>query len=193
MQMKDISNEEFWKGLQDIFRETIEMVHDSIIEMGSDPDNLLDEEIPKIETGTHFLVKSARKYGEEVRNWFEDPYYVSERESNLLEEKRQEIDEVVEVIFWYQYQIEVKFRRAYFGLGLDSSEEMFEHDDSDGSAKVALIGLDRSIGAWGKLLQILPQREKSISQILYLLKRIKDIAEKSFPKARTFVRTGFDE
>ncbi len=193
MREKDISNEEFWKGLQEIFSETIEMIRESIREMGGDPDNLPDTEIPNIETGDRFLVKLARKYGEDVRNWFEDPLYVSERESILLEEKRQKIDETVEVIFWYQHQIEVKFRRAYFGLELNDGEEKIEHDDSNGSVKVALIGIDRSIGAWGKLLRILPQRKKSISQILYLLERIKNIAEKSFPEARSFIRPGFDE
>lgn len=190
---KDISNEEFWKGLQEIFSETNEMIRESIREMGGDPDSLPDEEIPDIKTEDRFLVKLARKYSEDVRNWFEDPLYVSEKESILLEEKRQKIDEIAEVIFWYQHQIEVKFRRAFFDLGLNDSEEKFGRDDSNGSVKVALIGIDRSIGAWGKLLHVLPQREKSILQILYLLERIKDIAEKSFPKARSFIRPGFDE
>ena len=65
--------------------------------------------------------------------------------------------------------------------------------DSDGSAKVALIGIDRSIGAWGKILTVFPDQEKETVNIIAGLKHLRDIAEKEFPEARSFIRPGFDE
>ena len=65
--------------------------------------------------------------------------------------------------------------------------------DSDGSAKIALIAIDRSIEAWIKLLQLLPDHEDAIIPLLAALQKIKKSGEAEFPDARKFVRPGFDE
>ena len=65
--------------------------------------------------------------------------------------------------------------------------------DSDGSAKVALIGIDRSIAAWRLMQLSLPERAESIVPLILQLERLRSRLEKSFPEARDFVRPGFDE
>jgi len=65
--------------------------------------------------------------------------------------------------------------------------------DSDGSAKVALIGVDRSIAAWRLVQLALPEREVSIVPLILQLERLRHSIEKTFPYAREFVRPGFDE
>jgi len=65
--------------------------------------------------------------------------------------------------------------------------------DSDGSAKVALIGIDRSIAAWRLAQLALPEREVSIVPLILQLERLRHRIEKTFPYAREFVRPGFDE
>jgi len=65
--------------------------------------------------------------------------------------------------------------------------------DSDGSAKVALIAIDRSIAAWGKMLKYFPDQEDELLNILVKLEQLRRNSEKVFPNARTFIRPGFDE
>ena len=77
------------------------------------------------------------------------------------------------------------------------TEEMFLEEkgqkDSDGSAKVALIGLDRSISAWMALRDFLPERKDDLIDVLVQLDRLRRQIESDFPQARSFVRPGFDE
>ena len=106
------------------------------------------------------------------------------------------ISVAVQVAFYYHFQIWVKVNRA-----LTSSYDDFENDeeyadmpkDSDGSAKVALLGIDQSIGAWATLYKYLESDQKEIAEILLLLRQLRNGIERVFPNARTFVRPGFDD
>ena len=75
---------------------------------------------------------------------------------------------------------------------LASNPDFIFPKDSDGSAKVALIAVDRSIAAWSKLLRTFPERETETLEILAHLVRLRREAEQEFPHARAFVRPGFD-
>jgi hypothetical protein len=100
------------------------------------------------------------------------------------------------VIQWYQYQIAVKLMRALSCRddGWEDEPEMADFPrDSDGSAKVALIGIDRSIAAWRLVQLSLPERCESIVPLILQLDRLRKRVEKHFPEARDFVRPGFDE
>ena len=187
---KDIQNKEFWQRFTEMMRETMEMLKESMRERGFDIENISDEDVPEINSDDQFLVHLAHDYGSEVTKWFDDPYYTDEETANDFEKNRHKIEEIVEIIHWYQYQIEVKLTRAFSSIDLDDETSS---TDMNGSAKVALIGIDRSIGAWGQLLQLFPEREKSILELLNLLKQILSITENTFPDARSFIRPGFDE
>ncbi len=65
--------------------------------------------------------------------------------------------------------------------------------DSDGTAKIALIAIDRSIGAWGTLLHAYPARMSATLELLALLSRLRLELEQEFPNAWSFVRPGFDD
>ena len=68
------------------------------------------------------------------------------------------------------------------------------HDrDRDGSAKVALIGIDHSLAAWGLLRRSMPEESETILDFLVQLARLRHAAEERYPNARAFVRPGFDE
>jgi hypothetical protein len=99
------------------------------------------------------------------------------------------------VIEWYQYQIAVKTMRA-LSSRKDEARELdddYFQRDSDGSAKVALIGIDRSIAAWRLIQLSLPGWCDTIVPLLIELERLRGRIEKSFPEARDFIRPGFDE
>lgn len=89
---------------------------------------------------------------------------------------------------------QVKLMRALSGKeDDDNTDPLDEHPkDSDGSAKIALIGMDRSLAAWAILLRAFPQRETETLRLLAYLERIRRLTEQAFPNARAFVRPGFD-
>ena len=89
----------------------------------------------------------------------------------------------------------MKFARALSGK--EEDDDWFEENnfpkDSDGSAKVALIGIDRSISAWTKICEYFPEREDEILTMLSMLDKLRRVGEEEFPNARKFKRPGFDD
>ena len=97
------------------------------------------------------------------------------------------------VIGWFHYLIPAKIHRALHGLGLDDPDDRDWPADHDGSAKVALLGIERSHAAY---LAIVDRGDASISDIdpfIADLIWLSDEVERVFPKARAFVRPGLDE
>ena len=137
----------------------------------------------------HPLVKSGKKYANAASEWFREFDQGEVEQSEQLEDAR-------EVVQWYQYQIAVKTIRALSGRREELEEDPAVSGvpkDSDGSTKVALIGIDRSIAAWRLMQLSLPERADSVVPLILQLDRLRQSLEKSFPEARAFVRPGFDE
>jgi len=91
----------------------------------------------------------------------------------------------------------VKLLRAISGRIEEESEVFDELDqyarDSDGSAKVALIGIDRSIAAWSIIGRRFPSfRSQEVPTNLTHFERLRRSIEKNFPDARGFLRPVFD-
>jgi hypothetical protein len=100
----------------------------------------------------------------------------------------------VDIVSWYHTMIYPKLMRA---LGQSNGEREGNQDegfprDSDGSAKVALVSIDRSIGAWGTLREYFPGQGDRILDMFVHLDRLRKSIEKEFPEARAFQRIGFD-
>ena len=66
-------------------------------------------------------------------------------------------------------------------------------EDGNGSAKIALIAIDRSMAAWHAMEMCLPGKSDSIAPIVADLERLRWLLEEEFPDARGFMRPGFDE
>ena len=186
----DIRNEAFWKKLAKIFQDTREMIDEWARIAGVDltATNGEDEAAYKRKrqlVDNHPLTKAGKKYANAASDWFR------EFDQTLEISNTETLEEAREVIQWYQYQIAVKTIRALAGRNEELEEELPK--DSDGSAKVALIGIDRSIAAWRMMHLSLPEREKSIVPLILQLDRLRRRLENSFPEARDFVRPGFDE
>jgi hypothetical protein len=97
------------------------------------------------------------------------------------------------VVSWFNSMIYVKVRRALRGLATDNPGERDWPADGDGSAKVALLGVERSLEAWLQIIErgyaTWTEAEAFIRQLL----RLREEIERVFPNARAFVRPGFDE
>ena len=64
--------------------------------------------------------------------------------------------------------------------------------DANGTAKIALIAIDRSLAAWSILYaEYTAQEDKTLSILLHL-DRLRRSIEVVFPSALAFIRPGFD-
>ena len=100
--------------------------------------------------------------------------------------------DAVEVIRWYSLFISIKIHRAHLPP-LDVDDEEIERYDKNGSARIAMIGISRSIEAFSVLYNYFPELEDDILNFLADLTRIEKIMKKSFPDAMNFIRPGFDD
>ena len=116
------------------------------------------------------------------------------------EERALEIGDLLDVVLWYHTLIPSKIGRALHGLlELDADKDSLPQflaesrlSDANGSGKIVLVAIDRSIGAWLRLREILPAHEDAILQMLALLIRIQRGIHETLPGAKSFFRPGFD-
>jgi hypothetical protein len=105
----------------------------------------------------------------------------------------EQIRDALEVVEWYVFFIEAKLRRAAASQAEEG--ELSDHaglSDADGSAKVALIAIDRSTAAWSTLRAHLARHSDAILDLLVRLEQVRRLTEAEFPRARTFRRPGLD-
>lgn len=104
-----------------------------------------------------------------------------------------EIHDALDVVQWYLWMIDVKLQRAIAArVNQQADPPDVPGDSADGSAKIALIAIDRSIAAWARLRQHLSGEADAILDLLVHLERLRRAAEREFPHARAFKRPGFD-
>jgi len=210
----DLNNKAFWDKLHKIFQQTKELIIELAKERGIDLNSVDMESVSQeIESKrdkaeNHELSRTALEYAKIVDKWFEAEYPIFEQKQEALNTmleleigsvaphaEANNINNAVEVIHWYQHQIYVKLMRA---LTQEDFAEEIESDatlqrDSDGSAKVALIGMDRSIATWGSLQEYFPEKMDSILDIIMHLGQLQRKTEQVFPNAKGFRRPGFDD
>ena len=213
-EQNDISNKTFWDNLSQTFSETITMLQQEAEKHGIHLKPLPDEEweaykrkqkAGKAETAKHPLIILSKAYGMQARALFEHTDLLKQKGEEIVQQAELgikniedakaevfDINDCLEIVQWYVFQIQVKFMRA---LPMMPGEENNKHfmRDSNGSAKVALIAVDRCLLAWQKLLQYLPHAEDEIISLLALLQKIRNIGEETFPMARKFKRKGLDD
>lgn len=207
----DLNNKKFWNKIHDAFQLAMEMIMDEADRLGIDLNNIDTAEFEAQEkrnqekVESHPLSIESKKYFELVEKWFEESKNIIEEKASELvkiaewglearsEKFAVELNDLTEIIRWYQLFIHVKLVRALHGKLSGEDDEEPEWSDADGSAKIALISIDRSIAAFGKLIEIFPGEEDNLLNILLILSRLSRMTEKVFPNARSFKRPGFDD
>ncbi|HEY6045313.1 MAG TPA: hypothetical protein VIU65_01850 [Pyrinomonadaceae bacterium] len=226
-EMRDISNEKFWRKMHNIFAETAELITAWAAEAGIDLDAVdstavvaqhdRDMEAAK----QHELSQATRTYAFAVEEWFKQEALSQTAPQGAGSEEELTIQNAVDVIRWYQFFIAAKTFRAVSGserldleteddeifpnvladddleddedLDDDTVMEMAERMDANGSAKVALVGIDRSISGWRSLQLSLSAKAESIKPMLIELESLRRSIEARLPRARDFIRPGLDE
>jgi hypothetical protein len=202
---RDINNDAFWHKLASIFAQTRDMISAWADENGVyiSPGVLAEAEQQndrkRVQTRNHPLAKAAEEYAFTVNQWFENEFKQVEvfsdtsAGSNENVDHDDDVDDYLEVIRWYQFLIAVKLMRAISSRVEEDEYGDEEWHDSDGSAKVALIAIDRSISAWKLVAELRSENADSIRKLLLDLEKLRLHAEREFPRARDFIRPGFDE
>lgn len=214
----DINNKAFWKNISSNFEKAIRLLHKMAEEKGIDLNNIPEEETKEYEkkqsliekaTKDHELTRLCKQY-EKITM----PFFENEISQELVDKTRELVshlhigmkteEDVVytmaglgdceEIIQWYLFFIDAKLQRALHGKieGESWEEENGYQKDSNGSAKIAIIAIERSIGAWIRMYELLPSSEDVALKSLSLLTRLKRKTIEEFPDAMNFKRPGFD-
>ncbi|MBK8969647.1 MAG: hypothetical protein IPM36_23900 [Lewinellaceae bacterium] len=177
-------------------------------DMGIDPDEITDQSDEKPDPTIQALERDMRdksmQYANAVNDFFERNAGYFEVKSEQLEEQIEDgrpvdverwqfFQDAVDVIRWYQYFISAKVHRAIGGM-----EHLEEFDDplqsdSNGSAKIANIAIERSLGAWEVIGRQLIEKKEEIWVLQQQLQHLRAELDRIFPKLKNFHRPGFDD
>jgi hypothetical protein len=181
-------------------------------------ERLLDEQTdshPLVQRAHDYASATHRWLREHADGWAVPPGDASASAAgSLLREEDVQIGDALAVIGWYHTLIAAKLNRAVSGLlenemhdepWKQSLPEADEGDedvdaiireanayDAAGSGKVALISIERSIGAWSAIRTHYPELTDSIAPLQRLLGWLRVATDRLLPAARTFRRPGFD-
>jgi len=209
----DSRNQEFWDDLAESFAVAMRMVRRDAKKLGIDVDApevmaaAQAEERQRARRAARegsALHRAATAYWKSAKTLLDRlPEELRETEKALNSQVRlaagdphaaaAEIRDALEVVQWYLFFIDVKLARAVAGR-VDEAIEGNDGfpSDADGSAKIALIAIDRSLAAWARLRGHLDGEADAMLDLLVRLEKLRRAAEREFPRARAFKRPGFD-
>lgn len=211
----DMDDESLWENISSSLAEALTMLTEKAEEMGIDLNSISEEEMSaeaaamkkdREESNQHPLIIAAKEYSDKAHDLMQKYEPVKEKGMQMinelelgiktLEESKSGLAEMKEchaIVGWYMHQIQIKLQRAMSSTRYaedDSPDSMY---DANGSAKVALIGAERSLEAWQKLMTMIPATEDETITLLALLQKIIALTDQQFPGARSFKRPGFDD
>lgn len=145
-----------------------------------------------LKTSDDDLKKVAEELLQSARSLFGD---------DDVEEQAREIGDLIEIVTWYHTLIPPKLARAVSGLtevNLAGDEigrilKTSRREDANGTGKLALVSIERSLAAWVRLREIVPNQEDAILEMLSLLSRLQHGIHATLPGVKAFIRPGFDE
>ena len=198
----DHENKQLVRTLQSSFDLTAELIEHGAAKHGIDlsrevPTND-DEEDEFDDARRHPLMQLAEDYACGVDAWFErvetkleERIRRAQQSDDIRAEQLQPEDvlDALEIIRWDQFRIAATL------AGVLSTMQLREHlaEHHNGKIKSVLIGIDRSLLAWGKVQMFRPAQAKELMQFVGDLSELRLWLETLFPEARDFIRPGFDE
>ena len=187
---KDIENEEFWDNLSLTYAASAEILYRAMEKFDIDIDDLEDVEVPEHKETE--LEKIAEDYSFSLLDWLknnDEKFTEILNNSYVIDEKQTlKLNDAIDVVNWYSVFISAKIHRAMHTVFNDGDDY-----DNLGSAKIAIIAVQRSIEAFNILYHHAKQFEDDILNFLVQLSKIKSQLQKHWPKAMQFKRPGFDD
>ncbi|WP_340112004.1 hypothetical protein [Maribellus mangrovi] len=195
----DEENKNFWEQIRVAWEVTMEMIEEDAERLNIDLDDVEDMELPEhIETP---LEAKAKEYGTKMYNWLdENQPFIKEQAEKLVmindEASMIKYKDAMEVIQWYSSFIGAKVHRAHLDLEErknDPNDEFNIYSDNLGSAKIAIIAIERSMDALSVFYNDFKEKEDDILKFLVELSTIKKQLLQTFPGVMEFKRPGFDD
>ena len=180
------------RELTGIFAETKQMLIEAAEERGIDPFAMSDEEFAAIRQREKEFVEA------DELSQLGDRYWRSAKE--ILDDKslyeQEPLADALSVLCQYLFFIPVNIKSGLHALlDEDGFEDKTQLSDSqsyaNGTAKIALITIERSLLAWKELAD--HGESDRVVPLIDLLETIRIKLEARFPLARDFIRPGFDE
>jgi hypothetical protein len=140
----------------------------------------LDRCMPKVPIEHGIIEDRARDYGRAAFRWLEMQH----------QDRAGSPGDPLAVVSWFQVFIPAKVHRALLVLPGDGDDGP---SDADGSAKIALLAIEESQAAWRALAECGRASEADASGFVADLAWLARALECARPRARQFVRPGFDE
>jgi len=203
-----------WDRVAENLQKSLELLHKMAEEKGLDLDNIPQDELDRIEASeqetdrlvrSDALIKFSREYAQQAEKVMSNEAFWKAKGEEMIRQQKMGVVDILEledqlhlmkecraVIEWYLFFIEVKFNRALSGLIEGWEGEDSIQNDFNGSAKIALIAVNRSREAWTQLFTLIPD-EDSVLPILASLTKIDKTGREKFPNAIKFLRPGFDD
>jgi len=187
---------EMWEYLHNVFGATVLMLREMMEKMGMNPEDIDKMEPPKTtDQKKHPLFNKTFRAASVRHKWLEDKKKeIKPKDEKTIQENKKnnpELYEAIEVIFQYNFLVTSKIARALQIYEKDNDNGI--QSEFNGSAKTALLAVDRLISCWSLLMENHMEYEDEILKILIDLADIRKQTEIIFPYARKFVRPGFDE
>ena len=198
-----------WTRLKEVFESTYDVLQELAHERGMEVEDIYAaENIDKEFLGESYesqvkgvkcnakvektdIIRMCMIYEDLADKYLEKIY---ESMDDIEKEKKQDLtDEALEVVNWYLDLIQAKLRRALYGYYYQVCSKHIDSGDYNGSAKVALLSIDRSIEGWKVILEYFPAYQREIAHLLIILEQLREDIEEHFPEARAFLRPGFEK
>lgn len=201
--------EELWHEVHENFQEALRMLDEMIREAGLDPIKIDGEPLqnpdPDLEALGKVWFDKGIRYYKSVQAFLQDNMAFFNSKNIELERQVEmqipvdlegwnELADAIEIIRQYGSFISVKGRRAISGLESINEDywESPQQSDANGSAKITMITIERSLGAWEMLRKHWPEKTNEIIDLLVQLSRLRQEMVELFPDWKQFVRPGFD-
>lgn len=190
---RDVEEETLFEDLSTMFQVTANLMQEQMEELGIDPNNLpeVEEDEPYDPEDTE-PVKISKEYtmamADRLKQNREKVKIRFEQLVNINEEKALELADAFEVVQYYFMMISTKTYRAMIPRDPD-----IDTGDERGSAKIAIIMIDKSTASWLKIMEFIPDLEDDILNFLKQLSQVRKMLLEHIPDAMEFIRPGFDE
>ena len=200
----------FTENLSENLEKAMDMIRDSIEKHGLDWTTFHKEAVqqelvePELTRMQQTVKDRAIQYGIEVKKWFDqNKEWLEDKEDEMNTKTNLGIDQnklfktlsdAIETIQWYNFFIGPKMSRAIRGLHDEFiAPETPIQNDANGSAKITMIAINRSLAAWETLRFHFPERTDDLLDLFRSLAWLRRETLKLFPQVDDFVRPGFDE
>lgn len=155
-------------------------------------------EHPLVQLGTAYAVTAGKllhqpRLTEQFTEQLQQQAELGIVSEEQIRAKAQRLQEQLDVISYYRLFLPPKIYRAVSGaLFATAAERADLQSDYRGSAKVAAICIQNSTAAYQQLLQLLPEAEDTLLDLLAQLQQMERLLLEAIPDCMQFLRPGFD-